>query len=108
MDCSNNEYSFYRFRRHFGNGRYRRLSSIELGIAFSVLVFGLVIASSARVYISLIYVFVAIFAIFHGYANGLEITQLATSWSYVVWFMIGTVFLFHYFLFKFFYKNIFI
>ena len=64
-----------------------------MGIAFSVLVFGLVIASSARVYISLIYVFVAIFAIFHGYANGLEITQLATSWSYVVWFMIGTVFL---------------
>ena len=47
------------------------LFSVELVIAISVLVLGLVIASSARVYISLIYVFVAIIAIFHGYAHEL-------------------------------------
>ena len=64
-----------------------------LGIAFSVLVFGLTIASSARVYISLIYVVVAIFAIFHGYPQELEIPQLATSLSNVFGFMIGTAFL---------------
>ena len=46
------------------------LFSVELVVAISVLVLGLVIASSARVYISLIYVFVAIFAIFHGSGTG--------------------------------------
>ena len=30
------------------------------------------------------------FGIFHGYVHGLEIPQLATSWSYVAGFMIGT------------------
>ncbi len=69
------------------------LFSIELGIALSVVVLGLAIAANAKIYYSLIYVFVGMFAIFHGYAHGIEIPQLATSWSYVIGFMIGTTFL---------------
>ena len=69
------------------------LFSVELGIAISVLALGLAIASNARIYNSLIYAAVGMFGIFHGYAHGLEIPQLATSWSYVVGFMIGTALL---------------
>ena len=63
------------------------LFPVELGISLSVFVLGLAIASSARIYNSLIYAAVGMFGIFHGYAHGLEISQLATSWSYVAGFM---------------------
>ncbi len=69
------------------------LVSIELGIALSVVVLGIAIAANAQISNALIYLFVAMFAIFHGYAHGLEIPQLATSWSYVIGFMAGTAFL---------------
>lgn len=69
------------------------LFAIEIGIALSVVVLGFTIASNAKLHQIAIYAFVAMFAIFHGYAHGQEIPELATSWSYVAGFMIGTAFL---------------
>ena len=66
------------------------LIAIETGIALSVLVLGLTIASNAGIMRIAIYGFVALFAIFHGYAHGLEIPALATSWAYIIGFMAGT------------------
>ncbi|MEM9468849.1 MAG: HupE/UreJ family protein [Pseudomonadota bacterium] len=66
------------------------LFAIEIGIALSVVVLGFTIATNAKLHQVVIYGFVALFAIFHGYAHGLEIPELASSWSYVVGFMIGT------------------
>lgn len=66
------------------------LIAIEIGIALSVVVLGLTIASNSKLHYIAIYAFVAMFAIFHGYAHGQEIPELATSWSYVAGFMAGT------------------
>jgi urease accessory protein len=66
------------------------LFAVEIGIALSVVALGLTIATNAKIYPVAIYVFVALFAIFHGYAHGQEIPALATSWAYIVGFMIGT------------------
>lgn len=66
------------------------LIAIEIGIALSVVVLGFTIAKNSSFYQIAIYAFVAMFAIFHGYAHGLEIPELATSWSYIAGFMIGT------------------
>ncbi|NQZ14614.1 MAG: HupE/UreJ family protein [Alphaproteobacteria bacterium] len=67
-----------------------RLGGIEVGIATSVAVLGFAIAAKSFFPIFVIYGFVAFFAIFHGYAHGLEIPELASSWSYVAGFMTGT------------------
>lgn len=66
------------------------LFAIELGIALSVIVLGITIATNAKIPSMMIYGFVAMFGIFHGYAHGLEIPELATSWTYIVGFVIGT------------------
>ena len=66
------------------------LIAIELGIALSVLVLGITIASNASFNKLLIYIFIASFATFHGYAHGLEIPELAAFWYYIVGFMTGT------------------
>tara|TARA_A100001234_G_C12421112_1_gene298671 strand:- start:34 stop:612 length:579 start_codon:yes stop_codon:yes gene_type:complete len=66
------------------------LLGVEFGIALSVCVLGFSIAKSKILKLPLIYLFVCIFSFFHGYAHGQEIPELATSWSYVVGFMIGT------------------
>ena len=66
------------------------LFGIEIGIAMSVLVLGYSIYRGGNFNIALIYLFVAFFATFHGYAHGLEIPVIAKSWSYVLGFMIGT------------------
>ena len=67
------------------------LGAVEVGIALSVVVLGLAIANISRIAAFVIYGFVFLFATFHGYAHGLEIPQLATSWAYVGGFMLGTV-----------------
>lgn len=66
------------------------LGNVEVGIALSVVVLGFTIVFNTALPIFLIYGFVSLFAIFHGYAHGLEIPELATSWSYIVGFMVGT------------------
>lgn len=66
------------------------LGAVEVGIALSVVVLGLSIANISRIPAFMIYGFVFLFATFHGYAHGLEIPELATSWAYIGGFMAGT------------------
>jgi len=66
------------------------VGAIEVGIAMSVVLLGLVIAANAKIMASIIYGFVALFGIFHGYAHGVEMPTLAVSWIYILGFMIGT------------------
>lgn len=66
------------------------LFAVEIGIALSVVVLGITIASNAKIHAMMIYGFVAMFAIFHGYAHGTEIPELATSWAYILGFVVGT------------------
>lgn len=66
------------------------LSFIELGIAMSVLVLGIVIAADKRLPILLAMLAVAVFAIFHGYAHGAEMPVAARPMLYGLGFMTGT------------------
>lgn len=66
------------------------LIAIEIGIALSVIVLGFAIASGGQISIWLLYFCVSLFAIFHGYAHGQELPELASSGTYIVGFMIGT------------------
>ena len=66
------------------------LVAIEIGIALSVVVLGFTIAGNAKLHQVGICAFVAMFAVFHGYAHGQEIPELVTSWSYIAGFMMGT------------------
>lgn len=66
------------------------LGTVEVGIAMSVIFLGLVIAANAKILIPIILGFVSLFGIFHGYAHGLEMPDLAVSWHYIAGFMVGT------------------
>ena len=89
---SNNFCWIYRFRGYFGNDQYRAISC-GVGNSFISSHEGLAMASNAKIYNSLIYAAVGMFGIFQEYAHGLEIPQLATSWSYVAGCIVGTVLL---------------
>lgn len=64
---------------------------VEIGIALSVLVLGLVIAI-ARQSIPILVVMAAVgfFAIFHGFAHGTEMPEIAQPVRYALGFMVGT------------------
>lgn len=66
------------------------LTAIELGIVLSVIVLGLVIAGGGKINAVTLFASVSIFAVFHGYAHGLEIPELADSGAYIAGFMFGT------------------
>jgi urease accessory protein len=66
------------------------LSAIELGIAFSVIMLGAVIAGDKRLPLSLAMIGVGVFAIFHGYAHGAEMPTVAKPLTYAAGFMTGT------------------
>lgn len=66
------------------------LTSIEFGIAFSVLILGLAIAADRKMPVLLAMVAVGIFAIFHGYAHGAEMPTVAAPVRYALGFMTGT------------------
>lgn len=66
------------------------LIAIEIGIALSVIVLGFTIASGGQMSTWLLYGCVSPFAIFHGYAHGQEIPELASNWAYIIGFMTGT------------------
>lgn len=70
--------------------QYFGLGAVEIGIAMSVVVLGLTIANGSRIIPPLTYGFVALFAIYHGYAHGMEIPNLESWWPYIVGFMSGT------------------
>ncbi len=66
------------------------LPPVELGIAFSVLVLGGMIAFAVRAPVWLASLLVAFFAIFHGYAHGAELPSAADPVGYSVGFMLST------------------
>lgn len=63
---------------------------VEFGIAASVLLLGLALAIDKKLPQWLVMAFVAIFAIFHGHAHGVEMPQLAKPALYVLGFICGT------------------
>ncbi len=69
------------------------LTSIELGIAFSVLTLGIAIAADRKLPVLVAMGFVGIFAIFHGYAHGAEMPTVANPVRYALGFMTGTALL---------------
>jgi urease accessory protein len=69
------------------------LTSIELGIAFSVLTLGIAIAADRKLPVLVAMGFVALFAIFHGYAHGAEMPTVANPVRYALGFMTGTALL---------------
>ena len=67
------------------------LPFIEPVIAASVMVFGLLIAMRSRVVPVLASMLVALFALFHGYAHGIEMPLATSPLTYVAGFSIATM-----------------
>ena len=66
------------------------LPPVEIGIAFSVLVLGAMIAGAVRAPVWLACSLVAVFAIFHGYAQGSELPSAADPIGYSLGFVLAT------------------
>lgn len=66
------------------------LRSVEFGIAFSVLILGIAIAADRKLPVLVAMGAVAIFAVFHGYAHGSEMPNVANALRYAAGFMTGT------------------
>jgi urease accessory protein len=66
------------------------LPMVEIGIAASLLMLGLLVAFSVRVTPALAAAIVALFAIFHGHAHGVEMPLLGSAWQYGVGFVAAT------------------
>ncbi len=67
--------------------------AVEQGIALSVLVLGVAIAFDKKIPIVLSMLCVGFFALFHGYAHGAEMPQLAQPALYALGFILATAFL---------------
>lgn len=68
-----------------------RLFSVELSIAISILVLGILIAANKNIPTFIAIIFVAFFAIFHGHAHGSEMFVLTQPFHYLLGFIIGTL-----------------
>lgn len=66
------------------------MPAVEVGISLSVLVLGAGIAIDRELAPWIAIGFTALFAVFHGYAHGLEMPSMATPASYVSGFVLGT------------------
>jgi urease accessory protein len=66
------------------------LSLVEWMIAASVLVLGLLVAGAVQVSAAMSVLAVSVFALFHGYAHGLEMPQTATPEAYAAGFVLAT------------------
>lgn len=66
------------------------LLSVEMGISISVLALGIALAVEKKLAPILAMAFVGFFAVFHGYAHGIEMPQLATPALYALGFIVGT------------------
>jgi urease accessory protein len=66
------------------------LPGTETGIALSGIVLGSMVLTAARPPLWVASVLVAIFAIFHGYAHGVELPHAANAVTYAVGFVIAT------------------
>jgi urease accessory protein len=69
------------------------LPGVEAGIAVSVLLLGLFIASAARLPTAAGMALVALFALFHGHAHGLEMPEAANPWGYGLGMLLSTALL---------------
>jgi urease accessory protein len=69
------------------------LPGVETGIVLSVLLLGLLIAAATRLPIAAGMGLVALFALFHGHAHGLEMPQAATPWGYGLGMLLSTALL---------------
>ena len=66
------------------------LPAVEIGITLSVLVLGSMIALAQRPPLALAALIVAFFAVFHGYAHGIELPGQASAVPYSAGFVIAT------------------
>ena len=66
------------------------IPSVEVGIALSAVVLGLMVAAALRAPIWLAAVIVGAFAIFHGYAHGVELPSGANAVGYSAGFVLAT------------------
>lgn len=66
------------------------LISVELGISLSVLVLGVSLTTDKKLAPMLAMIFVGFFAVFHGYAHGIEMPHLANPSEYALGFIVGT------------------
>ena len=69
------------------------LPAVEVGIALSVLVLGLLVLAGRRWPLGLAMALVAVFAVFHGHAHGAEMPIDASGLSYGLGFMLATALL---------------
>lgn len=66
------------------------LPAVESGIATSLLLLGLLLAFSVKLKPAIGTMLVAIFAVFHGHAHGVEMPASAAPWLYALGFMLAT------------------
>ncbi|EHH09521.1 HupE/UreJ family protein [Mesorhizobium amorphae] len=67
------------------------LSSLETGIALSLVVFGAMMALAQPLPLAVAASLTALFALFHGNAHGLEVPQTASGIAYAIGFVTSTV-----------------
>lgn len=66
------------------------LPGVEIGIAVSAVVLGLMVALAAKPHLAVAALLVGLFAIFHGYAHGTELPDGADAVAYSLGFVIAT------------------
>jgi urease accessory protein len=66
------------------------LPSVELGIAGSLLVLGVLVAGAARLPVAVSAALVGLFALFHGHAHGSELPETASALAYGFGFIAAT------------------
>jgi len=66
------------------------LPGIEIGIAVSAVVLGLMVALAAKPHLAITAVIVGAFAIFHGHAHGTELPDGANALAYALGFVVAT------------------
>jgi urease accessory protein len=66
------------------------LPAVEIGIAASAVVLGIMVAAGRSVPLWIAAVVVAFFAVFHGHAHGTELPAAADALAYGIGFVIGT------------------
>jgi len=66
-------------------------TQVENGIVFSVILLGFVIALERNMPILIAMLFVAFFAIFHGYAHGVEVPAKVNPYYFAAGFVISTI-----------------
>ena len=66
------------------------LPGVEIGIALSAIMLGLMVAFAARPPLWIAAVLVGVFAIFHGHAHGTELPHAANALTYAVGFVMAT------------------